>query len=95
MRRFIGEISWNVGNARFQSRHTLAQWLRVPCARKNRDVVALSVQLLRHQFIQQRRVGLALRRLHHLAYKESRHRLLSGAILLHLLGIGGDNLRRS
>src|SRR6266568_5193777 len=39
-------------------------------------------QLLTHQFIHQLRIGLAFGQLHHLAHKESRHSLLSRAVLL-------------
>src|ERR1017187_6370467 len=53
---------------------------------------ASTIQFLRHQFVEQRRVGLSLRRLHYLAYKESRHRFLAGAILLDLFGVGGNHL---
>src|ERR1022692_1470910 len=52
----------------------------------------LPLQLFHHQFIQQDRVGVAFRRLHHLAHEESSHCLLAGKILLHLFRVGCEHL---
>ena len=52
---------------------------------------SLRVQLLTHQLIQQRRVRLSFRQAHHLAHEKRRHRLLTPAILLHLLGIRSNH----
>jgi hypothetical protein len=63
-----------------------------PPDRAEDPVPHLLAKLLSQQLIHHLRIGLTLRRLHHLADKEARNRLLPGAVLFHLLRIGGDDL---
>ncbi len=49
-------------------------------------------EFLRYQLIHQLRISLAFRYLHHLTDKERGYGLLARAVLLHLLGIRGDDL---
>src|ERR1700688_4648947 len=47
-----------------------------------------AVELFGHELVEECRICLPLGRFHHLANKESCHRLFAQAILLHLLGVG-------
>jgi hypothetical protein len=47
------------------------------------------VQLLRQQFIDNLRAGLAFGGFHDLADEETEHGFLAGAVLLELFGVGG------
>jgi hypothetical protein len=73
----------NVRNAAWQIKKT---------SQKRRTRVSVPhklVQLLRQQFVDDLRAGLAFGGLHDLADEETQHGFLAGAVLLELFGVGG------